>query len=279
MMKMSKYRLRNLISSLISFFLSLLLTILFLSISFRVGICSQEIFLHSVSNSDYYEVLYDKLSSHMYALLDRAKLPERVGEGVISESQVYIDGKVYINSVLKGKHPSIETTEIEDKLRSNIENYLTEQSIPLEPMKDGIDEIIDTVVIDYKNSLQFKLADYFYDYSASYATWENRILIFNLIVDPILILFLLFLHRKKHHALRYVSYAAISATIANTLFVMYRMRVVESHSILQGDTFYQQMVHSYIKDGIAQGYYISIAGGILFLISLSITQILKRHKS
>lgn len=270
-MKKNQYRLRGLVCLLLSFLLTLLLGVLFLSISIQAGIGNPDIFSKSVSSSEYYEVLYEKLNTHMYSLLEKAKLPHSVGEGVISENQVYIDGKVYINSVLKGRHPVIETAEIEEKLQDNIVQYLQEQGIETEPMADGIREIVDTVVIDYNNSLQFKLADYFYEYSSLYHKWGTVVLLVNLILVPIIVFLLLFTHHRKYHGMPYISYAVLSATIINTIVTAYSQRSVKGWSILQGDEFYRQMAFNYLHEGIMQGYYISIAGGILLLVLLMVT--------
>lgn len=278
MEKRNRYKLKEWMSIFLSFLLSLLLSTLLLSISVQVGIGSQKIFVHSVSNGDYYKLLYDKLNSNMDALLEKANLPDYVGEGVISENQVYIDGKVYINSVLKGKHPTIDTTGIDKKLRKNVEAYLSEHSIPLESLKDGIDEVVDTVVIDYKNTLSFKFADYFYEYSKIYQKWGTIVLLTNVILCPIILGVLFSIHKRKHRVIRYISYATITATAINILYTILGLQYIQNLELLQGSSSYHQMAKAYLIEGISQGYYISMAGAMVFFILLAITKLLKNTK-
>lgn len=278
MKKANKYRLRSLIALFFSFLFALLLCLMLVAISIKGGLCSKQIFLRSVSNSDYYEVLYERLNQNMDTLLAKAKLPKKVGEGVLSESQVYIDGKVYITSVLEGKHPTIDTTEIESMLRANIEAYLTEQEISVEAMQSGITEIVDTVVIDYENSLQFKLADYFYDYTRIYHAWANKVLLVNAILDPILILLLLLMHRKKYHGMRYLIYATSSATASMLIYTSYRMHHLSIPGGDNLDGYYQQMADAYLREAAMQGYYISLIGAILVVVCIAVTYLLKKSK-
>lgn len=276
-MKKKKNASRTIISLILSFFLALLFTAILICVSFSAGLCNVEIFSHSVSDSDYYDTLYEKLNGNLEELLVQAKLPKSVGEGVLSRSQVYVDGKVYVNSVLEGKQPKIETSEIEEKLQLNIETYLEEKEISAKQVKQGVDEIIDTVIIDYKNSLEFKLVDYFKEYRNLYSTWVIRILIFSFILSAVDIFLLLCIHPRKHRAVRYVTYAALAATISNFIYTYYCVRSIQSWDVLKSGSDYSRMVEEYLRVGISQGYYISLIGAVLFLVLLTVTKLLKKQ--
>lgn len=273
----TQHRIRFVINLILSFILTLLLTTILYSLSLRVGICNQDIFVRSVSDSTYYEELYENLTQHLNMMLEKAKLPSSVGEGVIDDSQVYIDGKVYITSVLQGKHPEIETEEIEEKLKTNIEEYLVSKDVPMDKMEAGIDEIVDSILIDYRNTLEFKMADYFYEYSQTYGHITQIVLLVSTILSLIIIVLLLMTHHRKYRGIRYISYAMISATLLNLILILQYSRQIANWNI-NTDSFYYQMIQNYLNEGTRQGYYICVGGMIVCIVLLATTRLLKKQK-
>ena len=117
---------RKIVSLTMSFLLTVLVTVMMIAVGFRLGICNKDIFVQNMIDNTYYETLYEDMNTNLKLLLWENSLPITLAEGVFQESQVYIDGKNYVNSALSGKETVIKTKKIEKQLRQNIETYVEE---------------------------------------------------------------------------------------------------------------------------------------------------------
>lgn len=273
----SKSTSRKIVCLILSFLLSLLISAIFLCISAGIGICNVEIFTHNVADSTYYDTLYTRLNENLLTLLEQAEMPKSVGKDVLSQNQVYIDGRVYVNATLEGKHPEINTDDIEKKLLENINNYLDEKGIPKEKVEEGINEIVDTMVIDYRNSLSLKIVDYFYNYRQSFLSWIYKIVIGSLLGVILITVLLIGLYKRKHRSIRYISYAVLTASIVNLFYTVRAAGIVRQWEFAGNDSYYSKMVKEYLMEALNSGYYMTIAGIILFFVFLVLTKTLKKQ--
>ncbi len=262
-----KRQARKVTAFLLSLLLTIVITIMMLAGSFRLGICNSSIFVKNVFDNDFYEDLYEQLDNELKFLLWEQELPIHLAEGVFVDSQIYIDGKTYINSVLNGKEPKINTTKIEETLTQNIKNYLEEkgQDIEKTSVKKKIETIVTKTASNYKNNISFTLADYFYQFSIQYEKVTNLIFLCGGVIVLGIIAILLGIYRRKYRALRYVIYAIVTATISNTFYTMYTTKILTVANV-SGNVLYYKMVENYLKEASRQGYFISLVG-IVFLIT------------
>ncbi len=263
-----KRQARKVTAFLLSLLLTIVITIVMIAGSFRLGICNSSIFVKNVFDNDFYEALYEQLDNELKYLLWEQELPIHLAEGVFVDSQIYIDGKTYINSVLNGKEPKINTTKIEETLTQNIKNYLEEkgQDIEKTSIKKKIETIVTKTTSNYKNNISFTLADYFYEFSTQYGKVTNFIFLCGGILVLGMITILLGIYHRKYRALRYVIYATVTATISNTLYTMYATKILTVANI-SGNDLYYKMVENYLKEASTQGYFISLVG-VVFIITI-----------
>lgn len=276
-MSKQKRKLHFLINLILSFILTLFVTAFLIAAGVYTGICRHDNFVRQIGQSEYYESLYEKLTGQLQMMLKEAKLPEELGKDVIKESQVYIDGQVYITSVLEGKQPEIETDEIREKLTDNIHNYLAEKEIPVEYLKQGIEEIVDTILIDYRNTLEFKMADYFYEYSQRYRNTAALIMFGCGFGSLFLTIVFLLTNKKKYRGLRFVNYAVVSAAILNTVITFQAGKMLNDFS-LEGEGYYPGMMKGYLQNSYVQGYYMSVCAVLVFILLFALTLFLKKYK-
>ena len=264
-----KRQARKLTAFSLSLLLTLVLTVMMLAGSFRLGVCNQTIFVRNVFDNDFYEDLYEQLDNDLKFLLWEEELPIELADNVFVDSQIYIDGKTYINSVLKGKEPKINTAKIEETLTKNGKAYLEKKAeqvgeTKLKSIQKKIETIISETKQNYETNISLKLANYFYEFTTKYEKITTFILVGGLVLSAIFIVLLLAIYHRKYRALRYVLYATITATIANTLYVIY-MTTILTVSNVTGNQLYYEMVENYLKEAGKQGYFVSLVGVVLVI--------------
>lgn len=263
-----KRQARKVTAFLLSLLLTIVITTMMIAGSFRLGICNPSIFVKNVFDNSFYESLYEELDNELKYLLWEQELPIHLADNVFVDSQIYIDGKTYINSVLNGKEPKINTTKIEETLTQNIKTYLEEkgQDIEKTSVKKKIETIVTKTASNYKNNISLTLADYFYQFSIQCEKVTNLIFLCGGILVLGIIAILLGIYHRKYRALRYVIYAIVTATISNTLYTMYATKRLTITNV-SGNALYYQMVENYLKEASRQGYFISLVG-VVFIITI-----------
>ena len=272
----NKRKARKITSLVLALFLAIIISVMMIAVSFRIGICNKDIFIQNMFDNTYYESLYEDMQNRLKLALWEASLPVSLADGVLQDSQVYIDGKNYINSVLNGKEPKSNTAKIEEKLTQNIESYLKENKSNADIAASKIEEIVNTVAADYKNSTAFLSADYFYQYQIHYVKVTNILLIAGTALCFIIIVMLLEMYHRKYRALRYVVYAVTTSTVVNTLYTAHLTKMLTVGNMISESGNYYQMVENYLIESSRQGYYVSLAGVVLTATLLLLIKVTKK---
>ncbi len=272
-----KRQVRKLAALLLSLLLTIITTVMMIAESFRLGICNQDIFVRNVFDNSFYEALYEQLDNDLKLLLWEQEFPIHLAEGVFQDSQIYIDGKTYINSVLNGKETKVNTTKIEETLAQNVETYLEERGEDIEKtsVKKKIEKIVNVTAENYKNNISLSLTDYFYEFCTKYEKLTNIIFLSGTIAGFITIVLLLGMYHRKYRAFRYIVYAITTAAICNTYYTMHLTRGLTVENV-SGNKLYYQMVENYLKEASRQGYFVSLAGVVLAITVLVIIHMSKK---
>lgn len=267
---------RKITSLILSFLLAVLVSVVMITAGFRLGICNKDIFVQNMIDNTYYETLYEEMENNLKLLLWEASLPITLAEDVFQESQIYIDGKNYVNAALNGKEPKIKTAKIEKKIRQNIETYLEEKGQNTEERASEIEKIIEIVTSDYKQKAASPLADYFYQFRSRYIVVANVVLITGAILCLVIILLLLKMYHRKYRAFRYMVYAMTTAAIVNTVYTYHLTMALTIGNVVSHNSNYYQMAENYLKEAGSQGYYVSLAGGVATAAVMLLIQVMKK---
>ena len=266
---------RKIVSLTMSFLLTVLVTVMMIAVGFRLGICNKDIFVQNMIDNTYYETLYEGMNTNLKLLLWENSLPITLEEGVFQKSQVYIDGKNYVNSALSGKETAIKTKKIEKQLRQNIETYLEEnQAVSLTDSE--IEKILERTSLEYQQKTAAPLADRFYQFESRYTMVTNVVLAVSAVLCLVILFFLLKMYHRKYRAIRYMVYAMTTATIVNTLYTWYLTQSLTISNIVLGNSEYIKMADKFLAEGMKQGYYVSLAGAVATVALLLMIQTMKK---
>lgn len=150
--------------NVIRFILILLLTILIISLVFiniaKSTIMSKDYILGKLDETDYYINIKGEIESNFQNYIGQSGLDEEVLNDIVTDEKIKNDTKIILNNIYDGTSEEITTTEIEEKLRTNIENSLeekltaTQQKMVDEYIKKICNQYLDTMShTSYENSI------------------------------------------------------------------------------------------------------------------------------
>lgn len=275
---MGKSRLRKIVSILITVIFTVLIIILMACGGLISGLYNKQLLNDALSKSSFYQEQYESLSQQLLTLLDDMGMPESVAQGVLTEDQVYVDGKAYLNSALNGRTRVPDTTAITKKLRENISLYLTENQVEASQVKVGINQVVNRFQIDYQNTISFRYIDRFV------AGREKCLKVVKVLVPITSIclvavtVWLLMLYRHKHKAIRYLACGTAAGTILYGLFAISIRGRISVENLIAGQSAYQDFISRYLKMAMNQQYFMVLVGVIAFLVLTLLIPILRRQE-
>jgi len=274
----SRRRRKDIISLLLSLVLTILLTGIMVMTTLLAGVCREELYRRHVLDRAYHQERQEQIQAEIGVILTEAAIPLKVGQDVISENQVYLDAKRYIDGVLSQKEVQIDTTAMEEQLTENLEQHLTEQRLDLEEMQESTEKIVHQVVERYREMVSFPHAEQYIRYRTEIRSVLRVAYPVSLLIVAALVILLTRLHRRKHRAMRYMVYAVVASTVAHTLYAMHLQRLVENENPALSDVPYAQLMQGYLQDCMGQAYYVSLLGLIITVALLLGVQIRKKSK-
>ena len=116
--------------NVIRFILILLLTILIISLVFinitKSTIMSKDYILGKLDETDYYINIKGEIESNFQNYIGQSGLDEEVLNDIVTDEKIKNDTEIIFNNIYDGTSEEVTTTEIEEKLRTNIDNSLEE---------------------------------------------------------------------------------------------------------------------------------------------------------
>ncbi|MBE5937091.1 MAG: hypothetical protein E7265_03570 [Lachnospiraceae bacterium] len=271
------YRGKGIVSFLIALIVAMSTAIMLLAITVNLGICDVDILKRSINAASYYDGLYEKVNNQLKEQLKEADIPDSIAEGVVDWRRIVLDVDAYIEQTLNNNDASVDTSEFENALSSNIASYFSDKGVEGgQELADSTDKFVKIASARYASLVRFEYADYFKAYSEKYKGTAKVIVPVCGAVIVICLMMLLILHRKKYRGIRYVNYGLISgvvlAIIVNTLF---KDSVLKSLPDSQ-DSYYN-VIRLYIDNSFSQGLYVCMAGFVVLLVMLMITSYMRKN--
>lgn len=276
MMKHGKSLIKTLISSIYAFLLTLLLFVLFTSVGLSFGMFNNKSIISKMNETKYYDKVYVELNKRTEEIVLQAALPTTVLEDVITLERVYVGGNNYVNGILKGDKPKINTDKLRSNLTDHINEYLTKQSIEQsDEVKTLEEKVVNRVEEEYLSSVSFKFIDYFTDSRKNFRNAMQYILPLSILFIGTLCFILIKIHKNKHRGLRYINYAMISSSllliIASTFLLL--DKGYEKLNIMP--VYYRDFLTAYFRWDIQVLLYMGFIGIILSTALISLTKFLK----
>lgn len=277
-MRFNKPTKKALTCNLFAFILTILLFLLISCIGFAVGVFNDKSVVNKLSESDYYNKVYDTINSNSKDIVQKAGFPTSILDDVITLERVYIGGKNYVNDVLNGNEPDIKTDKLRTTLANNIDAYLNERGlIRTDKLKESSDVMIAAIEAEYEKGIQLKFVDYYTGYKADFIK-------LNLVMVPVLVLliavicsFLLRMNQYIHRGVRYITYALIASSSLTMLLAFYMITTKNYTSLTLNPDYYYDFITMYLKWDIMVFLYLGEIGLLLSLVLIPFTGYLKNR--
>lgn len=184
----------NTIVKIFRFVLILVLTISIISLVFiniaSSTILSNDYILGKLDETYYYMDIREELESNFENYVGQSGLDEEVFHNIITEEKIKEDTGIILSNIYDGTSQEISTEELEQNLRTNIDNYLdTRLTATQQRMVDEYVKTISNLYLDmmshtsYENSIYNALTKV-----NSYLELANKILIITIAVSALLII-------------------------------------------------------------------------------------------
>ena len=184
----------NTIVKIFRFVLILVLTISIISLVFiniaSSTILSKDYILGKLDETYYYMYIREELESNFENYVGQCGLDEEVFHNIITEEKIKEDTGIILSNIYDGTSQEISTEELEQNLRTNIDNYLdTRLTATQQRMVDEYVKTISNLYLDmmshtsYENSIYNALTKV-----NSYLELANKILIITIAVSALLII-------------------------------------------------------------------------------------------
>ena len=143
------------IGNIIKFILAIILTIcIIVCIGVNVAsstILNKDFVLQKLDETNYYANIYTAVESDFENYIYQSGLDEEVLENIVTPEKIENDTKVIINNIYDGTDEQIDITEIENNLRTNIEQSLNGNLSATQ--KKMVDEFINKITEQYQDTM------------------------------------------------------------------------------------------------------------------------------
>mgnify|MGYP001859531570 FL=1 len=143
------------IGNIIKFILAIILAIcIIVCIGVNVAsstILSKDFVLQKLDETNYYANIYTAVESDFENYIYQSGLDEEVLENIVTPEKIENDTKVIINNIYDGTDEQIDITEIENNLRTNIEQSLNGNLSATQ--KKMVDEFINKITEQYQDTM------------------------------------------------------------------------------------------------------------------------------
>lgn len=276
-MKQNKTILHRLISCVFSFLLTLLFIVLFLCIGFSFGLFNGKSITRAINQSNYYNKVYHELNRNTETLITDSGLPVSVLTDVITLQRVYIGGKNYIESSLRGEEVLPKTDKLKDQLTSNIKLYLQEEGINTsEELTSQINDVISIIETEYTEAIQLKLLNGITDYRDHFFDLIIIILPVVIVLIGILCYFLIRIQKYQHKGVRYIVYGLMASSLLTIIAALYLLITKQYSGIDVAPGYYKDFVTEYLRWDMMIFIYV---GGIGLTISIALISLISYLKN
>lgn len=108
--------------------------------------------IENFEKADYYAKIKEEIKSNFENYISQSGFDENIMNDIVSDEKIKNDTETIISNIYDGTDVSIDTTEIEEKLRSNIENSLGKNTLNV-TQKNAINQYVETICNQYKKSM------------------------------------------------------------------------------------------------------------------------------
>ncbi|MBR2708405.1 MAG: hypothetical protein IKE90_03095 [Bacilli bacterium] len=178
---------------ILGFLSSIIIVLVSMFFILKITVFNKNYLIKSLETSSYYDKVYDEIGKDMKNSLRSSGLDDSVVNNLYKKSDVKSDIANLVGSIYSGSKYYPSTTEIENKLRNNIDKYLKSKNIVLED-KTILDSYISSVIEVY--SKETSLYGYLQNYTSRFVKISNAI-DFIIALGVILLVIIIIINKYK----------------------------------------------------------------------------------
>ena len=274
------------IGNIIKFILAIILTIcIIVCIGVNVAsstILNKDFVLQKLDETNYYANIYTTVESDFENYIYQSGLDEEVLENIVTPEKIENDTKVIINNIYDGTDEQIDITEIENNLRTNIEQSLNGNLSATQ--KKMVDEFINKITEQYQDTMtSTSYEDNIYNILTKGMTiikLVNVASIIGIVVSAIIILVISF--RRVWSGFMFI----VSSAIASGVFYIFANILINAKVRIENITILNDAISITLREVLTSilnqltttGIIITIVGVIILIVFAMMDSYYKRKK-
>ena len=274
------------IGNIIKFILAIILAIcIIVCIGVNVAsstILSKDFVLQKLDETNYYANIYTAVESDFENYIYQSGLDEEVLENIVTPEKIENDTKVIINNIYDGTDEQIDITEIENNLRTNIEQSLNGNLSATQ--KKMVDEFINKITEQYQDTMtSTSYEDNIYNILTKGMTiikLVNVASIIGIVVSAIIILVISF--RRVWSGFMFI----VSSAIASGVFYIFANILINAKVRIENITILNDAISITLREVLTSilnqltttGIIITIVGVIILIVFAMMDSYYKRKK-
>ena len=274
------------IGNIIKFILAIILAIcIIVCIGVNVAsstILSKDFVLQKLDETNYYANIYTAVESDFENYIYQSGLDEEVLENIVTPEKIENDTKVIINNIYDGTDEQIDITEIENNLRTNIEQSLNGNLSATQ--KKMVDEFINKITEQYQDTMtSTSYEDNIHNLLTKGMTiikLVNVASIIGIVVSAIIILVISF--RRVWSGFMFI----VSSAIASGVFYIFANILINAKVRIENITILNDAISITLREVLTSilnqltttGIIITIVGVIILIVFAMMDSYYKRKK-
>ena len=140
----------NIIKFIIIAIISISIVLLFVLNTTSSTVMSKNYVISKLQETNFYDKIHEDLKSNFENYIYQSGLDEEVIENICSKEKLEKDVNIIITNIYDGTEQKIDTTEISDNLRKNIEDSLGKRA---SANTNAINQFIETICDEYEDTI------------------------------------------------------------------------------------------------------------------------------
>ena len=262
----------KIIINILKFIIMVILTVCLLFVGIKNVVTSTMLnktyILQKLDETNFYSETYKIVESNFENYISQSGLDEEVLENICTEYKVKKDINIIISNIYDGTNEEIDTTEIAEKLNSNIDK----QNVRTSKNSNAIDEFVNHICESYRDSIintkYDKTINDLYEKILSGLEKVNKIVITISIIDIVLLVALNIKNISK--ILANFAETTFATSLLQFVFIIIIKAKVDISNIKAFNDAFSETIVAIIKNILNQ---INILGIVMLFISIIFTVI------
>ena len=262
----------KIIINILKFIIMVILTVCLLFVGIKNVVTStmlnKKYILQKLDETNFYSETYKIVESNFENYISQSGLDEEVLENICTEDKVKKDINIIISNIYDGTNEEIDTTEIAEKLNSNIDK----QNVRTSKNSNAIDEFVNHICESYRDSIintkYDKTINDLYEKILSGLEKVNKIVITISIIDIVLLVALNIKNISK--ILANFAETTFATSLLQFVFIIIIKAKVDISNIKAFNDAFSETIVAIIKNILNQ---INILGIVMLFISIIFTVI------